>query len=177
MTQEQVAVTAEKIRAGKTSLGIEFGSTRIKAVLIDDNFQTIASGDYSWASHLEDGLWSYTTEEIWGGLQSAYASMANDVETAYGEKLTHVGHIGFSAMMHGYLAFDEPANCWCRSAPGRTPTPPKLTRSSPSCSSTTSPSVGPSLTCTRPCSNKGRARLQGGLLHHTRRLRALEAHR
>ena len=90
MAQEQglddrIALTAEKIRAGKTSLGIEFGSTRIKAVLIDDNFQTIASGDYSWASHLEDGLWSYTTEEIWGGLQSAYASMANDVETAYGE--------------------------------------------------------------------------------------------
>ena len=63
---EQVAHIAEKIRAGKTTLGIEFGSTRIKAVLIDDNFQTIASGDYSWASHLEDGLWSYTTEEIWG---------------------------------------------------------------------------------------------------------------
>lgn len=104
---EQVTHIAEKIRAGKTTLGIEFGSTRIKAVLIDDNFQTIASGDYSWASHLEDGLWSYTTEEIWGGLQSAYASMDNDVETAYGEKLTHIGHIGFSAMMHGYLAFDE----------------------------------------------------------------------
>ena len=74
---EQVAHIAEKIRAGKTTLGIEFGSTRIKAVLIDDNFQTIASGDYSWASHLEDGLWSYTTEEIWGGLQSAYAIMPN----------------------------------------------------------------------------------------------------
>ena len=57
MTQEQVAVTAEKIRAGKTSLGIEFGSTRIKAVLIDDAYHTIAAGDYEWASHLEDGLW------------------------------------------------------------------------------------------------------------------------
>ena len=56
MTQEQVAVTAEKIRAGKTSLGIEFGSTRIKAVLIDDAYHTIAAGDYEWASHLEDGL-------------------------------------------------------------------------------------------------------------------------
>lgn len=55
MTQEQVAVTAEKIRAGKTSLGIEFGSTRIKAVLIDDAYHTIAAGDYEWASHLEDG--------------------------------------------------------------------------------------------------------------------------
>ncbi|WP_270560618.1 xylulokinase [Bifidobacterium dentium] len=107
MSQEPVALTAEKIRAGKTSLGIEFGSTRIKAVLIDDEYHTIAAGDYGWASHLEDGLWSYTQKEIWTGLQTAYAKMAGDVETAYGEKLTHVGHIGFSAMMHGYLAFDE----------------------------------------------------------------------
>ena len=104
---DQVAAIAEKIRAGKTSLGIEFGSTRIKAVLIDDTYRTIASGDYGWASHLEHGLWSYTVEEIWKGLQAAYAEMAGDVEAAYGEKLTHIGHIGFSAMMHGYLAFDE----------------------------------------------------------------------
>lgn len=105
-----VSDIAEKIRAGKTSLGIEFGSTRIKAVLIDDTYRTIASGDYSWASHLEDGLWSYTDEEIWKGLQTAYAEMAHDVEQAYGEKLTRIGHIGFSAMMHGYLAFDEAGN-------------------------------------------------------------------
>ena len=104
---DQVAAIAEKIRAGKTSLGIEFGSTRIKAVLIDDTYRTIASGDYGWASHLEHGLWSYTVEEIWKGLQSAYAEMAGDVEAAYGEKLTRIGHIGFSAMMHGYLAFDK----------------------------------------------------------------------
>ena len=104
---DQVAAIAEKIRAGKTSLGIEFGSTRIKAVLIDDTYRTIASGDYNWASHLENGLWSYTVEEIWKGLQTAYAEMAGDVEAAYGEKLTRIGHIGFSAMMHGYLAFDE----------------------------------------------------------------------
>ena len=104
---DQVALTAEKIRAGKTSLGIEFGSTRIKAVLIDDTYHTIAAGDYGWASHLEDGLWSYTQEEIWHGLRSAYSSMAQNVEAAYGEKLIRVGHIGFSAMMHGYLAFDK----------------------------------------------------------------------
>ena len=104
---DQVALTAEKIRAGKTSLGIEFGSTRIKAVLIDDTYRTIAAGDYGWASHLEDGLWSYTQEEIWKGLQTAYAAMAQNVEAAYGEKLARVGHIGFSAMMHGYLAFDK----------------------------------------------------------------------
>ena len=112
MAQEQVlddhiALTAEKIRAGKTSLGIEFGSTRIKAVLIDDTYVTIAAGDYGWASHLEDGLWSYSQKEIWTGLQTAYAALAEDVENAYGEKLTRVGRIGFSAMMHGYLAFDR----------------------------------------------------------------------
>ena len=112
MAQEQglddrIALTAEKIRAGKTSLGIEFGSTRIKAVLIDDTYTTIAAGDYGWASHLEDGLWSYSQEEIWTGLQTAYAALAKDVENAYGEKLTCVGRIGFSAMMHGYLAFDK----------------------------------------------------------------------
>ena len=112
MAQEQglddrVALTAEKIRAGKTSLGIEFGSTRIKAVLIDDTYTTIAAGDYGWASHLEDGLWSYSQEEIWTGLQTAYAALAEDVENAYGEKLTRVGRIGFSAMMHGYLAFGK----------------------------------------------------------------------
>lgn len=104
---DQVALTAEKIQAGKTSLGIEFGSTRIKAVLIDDTYHTIAAGDYGWASHLENGLWSYTQEEIWKGLQTAYAAMAQNVEAAYGEKLARVGHIGFSAMMHGYLAFDK----------------------------------------------------------------------
>ena len=112
MAQEQglddrIALTAEKIRAGKTSLGIEFGSTRIKAVLIDDTYTTIAAGDYGWASHLEDGLWSYSQEEIWTGLQTAYAALAEDIENAYGEKLTRVGRIGFSAMMHGYLAFGK----------------------------------------------------------------------
>ncbi|WP_414630644.1 xylulokinase [Bifidobacterium sp. UBA744] len=98
---------AEKIRGGRTSLGIEFGSTRIKAVLIDDTYRTIAAGDYQWASHLEDGLWTYSLEEVWKGVQTAYASMANDVYNAYGERLTTIGHIGFSAMMHGYLAFDK----------------------------------------------------------------------
>ena len=112
MAQEQglddrIALTAEKIRAGKTSLGIEFGSTRIKAVLIDDTYTTIAAGDYGWASHLEDGLWSYSQGEVWTGLQTAYAALAEDVENAYGEKLTRVGRIGFSAMMHGYLAFGK----------------------------------------------------------------------
>ena len=98
---------AEKIRGGRTSLGIEFGSTRIKAVLIDDTYRTIASGDYQWASHLDNGLWTYSLDEVWKGVQTAYATMANDVYNAYGERLATIGHIGFSAMMHGYLAFDK----------------------------------------------------------------------
>ena len=69
---------------------------------------TIAAGDYGWASHLEDGLWSYTQEEIWNGFADRIrGDGSRDVEAAYGEKLARVGHIGFSAMMHGYLAFDK----------------------------------------------------------------------
>ncbi|RSX49133.1 xylulokinase [Bifidobacterium castoris] len=97
---------AEKIRGGRTSLGIEFGSTRIKAVLIDDECNTIATGDYGWQSHLVGGLWSYDADKIWRGLQSVYADIADRVEADYGLKLAHIGQIGFSAMMHGYLAFD-----------------------------------------------------------------------
>ncbi|MDF7640558.1 FGGY-family carbohydrate kinase [Bifidobacterium sp. ESL0784] len=106
-TTEHVAAIAEKIRAGKTSLGIEFGSTRIKAVLIDDTYSTIAAGDHGWENHLENGLWTYSLDEVWSGLQAAYAALAYDVENAYGEKLTKIGTMGFSAMMHGYLAFDK----------------------------------------------------------------------
>lgn len=98
---------AEKISSGRTSLGIEFGSTRIKAVLIDDERNTIATGDYGWQSHLVDGLWSYDVDKIWCGLQSVYADVADRVEAQYGQKLVHIGQIGFSAMMHGYLAFNE----------------------------------------------------------------------
>lgn len=103
---DKVASIAEKIRGGKTSLGIEFGSTRIKAVLIDDTYATIAAGEHGWENHLDNGLWTYPLEEVWEGVQDAFAGLAHDVETAYGEKLTCIGAVGFSAMMHGYLAFD-----------------------------------------------------------------------
>lgn len=100
-------VVATKIREGRTSLGIEFGSTRIKAVLIDDDYHTITTTDYIWESHMVDGLWTYDIDKIWRGLQSVYADMADRVEATYGVKLTTIGRIGISAMMHGYLAFDE----------------------------------------------------------------------
>lgn len=95
------------IAAGKTALGIEFGSTRIKAVLVDENNTPIASGSHEWENRLENGVWTYTLEDIWTGLQDCYADMSNDVHKKYGAELTTIGAIGFSAMMHGYMAFDE----------------------------------------------------------------------
>lgn len=94
------------IISGKTALGIEFGSTRIKAVLVDENNNPIASGSHDWENRLENGIWTYTLDDIWTGLQDSYKSMAEDVKTQYGVELTTVGAIGFSAMMHGYMAFD-----------------------------------------------------------------------
>jgi sugar (pentulose or hexulose) kinase len=105
--QDEVAA---KIRDGRTSLGIEFGSTRIKAVLIDDAYATLASGDHEWESHLENGLWTYSLDEVWSGLQSAYAALSTEVEQRYGLPITTTGAIGFSGMMHGYLAFDGEGN-------------------------------------------------------------------
>lgn len=92
---------------GKSVLGIEFGSTRIKAVLIDEAHNPIASGSYDWENRLDNGIWTYTLEDIWTGLQDAYTNLAADVKAKYDVTLTKVGAIGFSAMMHGYMAFDE----------------------------------------------------------------------
>lgn len=98
---------AQAIANGTTSLGIEFGSTRIKAVLIDESYATIAAGEHEWENHLDNGVWTYPLSEVWEGLQSAYANLASDVKNRYGCTLTRVGSMGFSAMMHGYLAFDK----------------------------------------------------------------------
>lgn len=97
----------EAITNGETSLGIEFGSTRIKAILIDHRFETIASGSYEWENLLKDGYWTYNQEDIITGLQTAYREMKQEVEQNYGVTLQTVGSIGFSAMMHGYMAFDS----------------------------------------------------------------------
>lgn len=89
------------------SLGIEFGSTRVKAVLIDDTFAPIASGAYDWENRLIDGYWTYDLEEVWSGLQSAYKNLFEEVKQKYGVNLTRVSSIGFSGMMHGYLSFNK----------------------------------------------------------------------
>lgn len=97
----------ETIASGKSVLGIEFGSTRIKAVLVDENNKPIASGAHDWENRLENGIWTYSLDDIWNGLQDCYKKLAEDVQAQYGEKLTKIGAIGFSAMMHGYMAFNE----------------------------------------------------------------------
>ena len=98
--------TAEWIADGQGILGIEFGSTRIKAVLIDSDHHPIASGDHVWENHLENGYWTYHQDEIWDGLRDCYAKLKDDVKEKYNVKLTKFSAMGISAMMHGYLAFD-----------------------------------------------------------------------
>ena len=89
------------IESGKAVLGIEFGSTRIKAVLVDDKNAPIASGSHEWENQLVDNIWTYSIDMIWAGLQDAYQEMTKDVEKQYGVKVTSLAAIGFSAMMHG----------------------------------------------------------------------------
>ncbi|MDR0639026.1 MAG: FGGY-family carbohydrate kinase [Spirochaetaceae bacterium] len=92
--------------AGETFLGIELGSTRIKAVLIGGDYEPIAAGGYDWENRLVDGVWTYSLDEVWTGVQGAFAALAEDVAGRYGVTLRTTGAIGVSAMMHGYLAFD-----------------------------------------------------------------------
>lgn len=91
---------------GKAVLGMELGSTRIKAVLIGEDHEPVATGGYSWENRLEDGVWTYHLEDVWTGVQCAYAELKRDVHEKYGVTLEKLGGIGISAMMHGYLVFD-----------------------------------------------------------------------
>ena len=100
----------EFIEAGKAVLGIEFGSTRIKAVLIGEDNAPIASGSHDWENRFENGIWTYTLDDIENGLQDCYANMASDVKSNYGIEITKLSAIGISAMMHGYMVFDKDEN-------------------------------------------------------------------
>ena len=97
----------QTIEAGKAILGIEFGSTRIKAVLIDQENKPIAQGAFEWENQLVDGLWTYSIDIIWKGLQDCYADLRKDVKAQYDCEIESLAAIGFSAMMHGYMAFNE----------------------------------------------------------------------
>ena len=98
--------TKSIIESGKAILGIEFGSTRIKAVLIDPENKPIAQGSHIWENQLVDGLWTYSIEAIWNGLQDCYSDLRANVKKQYGTEIETLGAIGISAMMHGYMAFN-----------------------------------------------------------------------
>ena len=97
------------IETGKAILGIELGSTRIKAVLIDQENKPIAQGSHSWENQLVDGLWTYSLDAIWHGLQDCYADLRSNVQKQYGIEIESLAAMGVSAMMHGYMAFNEKA--------------------------------------------------------------------
>lgn len=117
--------TAQLVHEGKAVLGIELGSTRIKAVLIDQAGIPIAQGSYEWENKLNDGLWSYDIDEIWKGLQGSYSSLREDVLAKYGTEMESFAAIGISAMMHGYMAFGKdqqilvPFRTWRNTNTGR----------------------------------------------------------
>lgn len=98
------------IENGEVHLGIELGSTRVKAVLIDDNYTPIAQGDFGWENKLEDGYWTYSLIEIWNGISVCYTALKRDVYAKYKVNLTKIKNIGVSAMMHGYMVFDKEDN-------------------------------------------------------------------
>ena len=100
-------MTRNDIESGNAVLGIEFGSTRIKSVLIDNEHRVIASGSHEWENSFLNGVWTYSEQDILSGLQRSYASLKQDVMNRYGVRLTRIGALGISAMMHGYLPFDQ----------------------------------------------------------------------
>ena len=101
------------IEQGRAVLGLELGSTRIKAVLIGEDHAPIASGEHTWENRLENGVWTYHLDDVFAGIQDAYANLVRDVQARYGAKLTKLSALGFSAMMHGYLPFDAQDNAIC----------------------------------------------------------------
>jgi len=105
-----ITTIQKEINTGKTALGIELGSTRIKAVLIGSDHTPLASGDHAWENQLENGLWTYSLDAVWSGLRDAYRALTADIDEKYNIKLTTIGSIGFSGMMHGYMAFDKDGN-------------------------------------------------------------------
>ncbi|MGO2632311.1 MAG: ATPase, partial [Galactobacter sp.] len=96
-------MSAETVAAGRASLGIEFGSTRIKACLIGENHEVLASGFHDWENDLVDGLWTYSWPAVEAGARAAFADLASSVQETYGVPLTKLRAVAVSAMMHGYL--------------------------------------------------------------------------
>ena len=118
--QKEIAKT---VTDGQAVLGMEFGSTRIKAVLLDAHNRIIAQGNHQWENQMVDGLWSYSQTEIIAGMQACYADLAANVKAVCGAELTCLAGVGISAMMHGYLLLTARTGCWCPFVLGATPIP------------------------------------------------------
>ena len=97
---------AALLRAGRAHLGLELGSTRIKAALVDDAGTVLATGSHAWENRLEDDSWTYSLDSVWAGIQDCYAELVREVRERHGVELTQLASLGISAMMHGYLPFD-----------------------------------------------------------------------
>ena len=110
MNNREPSKISEIIQDGQVVLGIEMGSTRIKAVLIDTDNTPIASGGHGWENTLDDGIWTYPLGEVWAGIQSSFSDLQKNVQEQYGVRLKRVKAIGFSGMMHGYMVFDAEGN-------------------------------------------------------------------
>ena len=114
---------------GSEALGIELGSTRIKAVLIADDCTVLASGGFNWENEFKNGYWTYNLKEVWHGIQSAYAELNDVALKKFGSRIKTLSSIGFSAMMHGYLPFDKNGISFLNSEHGATPPRPRLRKS------------------------------------------------
>lgn len=110
MKDNRISRIAELIRTGQAVLGIELGSTRIKAVLVDTENRPVASGGFGWENTLKDGIWTYPLEEVWSGIQSGFSDLQKNVEAQYGVTIKTLKAIGISGMMHGYMVFDAEGN-------------------------------------------------------------------
>src|SRR3954449_9275985 len=106
MSEDSGSGNAAAITGGHTALGIEFGSTRIKAVLVGPDSAPLAVGSHDWENQFVDRLWTYSLDAVWAGVQQSVAALADDVRRRHGVEPAGVGALGVSAMMHGYLAFD-----------------------------------------------------------------------
>src|SRR3954463_2638791 len=125
MSEDSGPGNATAITGGHTALGIEFGSTRIKAVLIGPDHAPLAVGSHDWENQLVDRVWTYSLDAVWSGVQQSVAALVEDVRRRHGVELAGVGALGVSAMMHGYLAFDAdgglltPFRTWRNTNTGR----------------------------------------------------------
>lgn len=103
---QQNGMVKKEIESGRTVLGIELGSTRIKSVLTDLKTNVLAVGSFEWENQIEDGIWTYSLDAVWNGLRASYQDLKNNVKDRYGADITKIGAIGLSAMQHGYMVFD-----------------------------------------------------------------------